>query len=91
MTFALNAPALKCSYGALYLALNKRSVFDLSASVEKEIRKDGAVLARQHPFRKGLLLEKGRGLKCSSSQRESLRLRNLRLSLCCSSLVGATF
>ena len=34
MTFALNAPALKCSYGALYLALNKRSVSDLSASVE---------------------------------------------------------
>jgi hypothetical protein len=91
MTFAFHASALKCSYGALDQALNKRSVSDLSASVEQEIRKDGAVLASQHPFWKGPLIEKGRGLKCSSSQRESLRLRNLRLSLCCSSLVGATF
>jgi hypothetical protein len=91
MTFAFHVSALKCSYGALYQALNKRSVSDLSASVEQEIRKDGAVLASQHPFWKDPLIEKGRGLKCPSSQRESLRLRNLRLSLCCSSLVGATF
>jgi hypothetical protein len=32
MTFAFNASALECSYGALYQALNKLSVSDLSAS-----------------------------------------------------------
>jgi hypothetical protein len=41
MTFALNTSALKCSYGALYQALNKRFVSDLSASIEQEIMKDG--------------------------------------------------
>jgi hypothetical protein len=44
-TFALKAFALKCSYGALYQALNKTSVSDLSASAEQEIRKNVAVLA----------------------------------------------
>jgi hypothetical protein len=44
-TFALNASALQCSYGALYQALNERTVSDLSASAGQEIRKDVAVLA----------------------------------------------
>jgi hypothetical protein len=34
MTFALSASALQCSHGALYQALNKRFVSDLSASVQ---------------------------------------------------------
>jgi hypothetical protein len=46
MTFALNASVLKCSYGALYQALNERTVSDLSASAGQEIRKEVAVLAR---------------------------------------------
>jgi len=57
---------LKDSHGALHKALNKQSVSDLSASVEQEIRKDGTGLASHHPFLKGLLIEKGRSLKCSS-------------------------
>ena len=43
-TFALNASALKYSYGTLYQALNKPSMSDFIASVEHEIRKDLAVL-----------------------------------------------
>jgi hypothetical protein len=45
---------LKCSYGALYQALNERTVSDLSASAGQEIRKDVAVLAslERSPHRK---------------------------------------
>ena len=76
-SFALNASSLKCSYGALYPALNEPSVSDLSASAVQEISKDVAVLASQHPFCNGLLIEKGRDLIRSSSQRASLRLCSL--------------
>ncbi|GEM_PF-4667209 len=54
-TFALNASPLKCSYGALYQALNKPSVSDFIAAVEHEIRKVLAVLDSRHSLRKGLL------------------------------------
>jgi hypothetical protein len=65
-----HASYLKCSYGALYQVLNKRSVSDLSAFAGQEIRKDVAVLASRHSFGKGFLKEKGRDLTCSSSYRE---------------------
>ena len=76
-----HASTLKCSYRALYSALNEPSMSDLFTSIEYEIRKDVAVLASLE----GLLIEKWRVLTFltrSNSYRESLRLRNLRLSLC---------
>ena len=54
-TVALNASALKCSYGTLYQALNEPSMYDFIASVEQEIRKVLAVLDSRHSLRKGLL------------------------------------
>ena len=81
---------LKCSYGALYPALNEPSVSDLCASVEYEISKDEAVSASQQPFRKCLLKEMDVASHAQVN-RESLRFNSLRLSLYRSSLVGATF
>ena len=87
-TFALNAFALKCSYGALYQALNKRSVSDLSASIEQEFKKDGAVLAslERSPHRKG-----ERSHMVQFTQRERQASQPDALSVCCSFFVGATF